>query len=109
MLQSEHYSRSRTWASWGDYDRNQFVRQCSATNVPYPFGNRHVNAKRLFSQVNGLKRKLGMAQALQHAGISLEGRHHSGIDDAWNIAALILQLAESDASALAVLDGQQNR
>jgi inhibitor of KinA sporulation pathway (predicted exonuclease) len=33
-----------------------------------------------------------MARALQIAGLPLEGRHHSGADDAWNIAALILQL-----------------
>ncbi|WP_406425482.1 hypothetical protein [Streptomyces sp. NBC_00842] len=31
-----------------------------------------------------------MAQALRVAGLPLEGRHHSGADNAWNIAALIL-------------------
>jgi inhibitor of KinA sporulation pathway (predicted exonuclease) len=38
-----------------------------------------------------------MAQALQVAGLPLEGRHHSGADDAWNIAALILDLAARSA------------
>ncbi|MFE0930127.1 hypothetical protein ACFW4O_26560 [Streptomyces mutabilis] len=28
------------------------------------------------------------------AGLPLEGRHHRGVDDAWNIAALVLGLAE---------------
>jgi inhibitor of KinA sporulation pathway (predicted exonuclease) len=34
-----------------------------------------------------------MAQALDLAGLPLDGRHHRGVDDAWNIAALILHLA----------------
>jgi inhibitor of KinA sporulation pathway (predicted exonuclease) len=34
-----------------------------------------------------------MAGALEFAGLPLEGRHHSGEDDAWNIAALVLGLA----------------
>ena len=62
--------------------------------MPYPFGNRHLNAKRPFSEAHCLKHKLGMAQALEHAGIPIEGRHHSGIDDAWNIGALVLHLTE---------------
>ncbi|GAA2642620.1 hypothetical protein [Nonomuraea recticatena] len=38
----------------------------------------------------------GMAQALQVAGLPLEGRHHRGEDDAWNIAALTLHLVSLD-------------
>ncbi|HET6285833.1 MAG TPA: hypothetical protein VFG15_03650 [Amycolatopsis sp.] len=33
-----------------------------------------------------------MAKALGLAGLPLEGRHHRGDDDAWNIVVLILQL-----------------
>ncbi|MFC3862567.1 hypothetical protein ACFOPQ_17525 [Deinococcus antarcticus] len=33
-----------------------------------------------------------MARALRHAGLPLEGSHHRGADDAWNIAALIGRL-----------------
>lgn len=90
LLEREHYSRSRPWASWGDYDRRQFQRQCAATGVRYPFGSRHTNAKRAFAEIRGLPRPLGMSSALQEAGLPLEGRHHRGVDDAWNIAALIL-------------------
>jgi inhibitor of KinA sporulation pathway (predicted exonuclease) len=35
-----------------------------------------------------------MAQALKIADLPLEGRHHRGDDDAWNIAALVLLLIE---------------
>ena len=92
-LAVDHEAGLRPWASWGDYDRNQFTVQCQAAGVRYPFGRRHTNAKLVFTQANELRKRPGMARALQIAGLPLEGRHHSGEDDAWNIAALILQLA----------------
>lgn len=93
QLARDHQAGERPWASWGDYDRKQFERQCQASGAPYPFGRRHLNAKLVFAEANGLRKRPGMAQALQMAGLPLEGRHHRGDDDAWNIAALILQLA----------------
>lgn len=92
VLGREHRAGSRPWASWGDYDRKQFERQCRASGVPSPFGARHTNAKAEFSRAHGLPRRLGMAQALEYAGLPLEGRHHRGDDDAWNIGALVLTL-----------------
>lgn len=94
ILLGEHRSDSRPWASWGDYDRHQFERQCKATGVRYPFGSRHTNVRRLFTEARGLRRRPGMAEALAIAGFPLEGRHHSGADDAWNIASLVIDLAE---------------
>ncbi len=91
-LRAEHRSRQRVWASWGEYDRNQFTRQCAASGVSYPFGTRHLNVKTLFSLVHGLDRELGMAGALRHAGHDLVGTHHRGVDDAWNIAGLLAAL-----------------
>jgi inhibitor of KinA sporulation pathway (predicted exonuclease) len=90
-LVAEHDARRRGWASWGDYDRKQFVRQCRATGVDYPFGNRHTNAKAVFA---GQGRQVGMARALELVGLPLEGRHHRGDDDSWNIAALVLLMVE---------------
>lgn len=94
VLRRDHHADSRLWASWGDYDRNQFRRQCAATGVPYPFSARHSNAKQLYAAAHQLPR-LGMAQALAHAGLPLEGRHHCGEDDAWNIAALVAGLVKA--------------
>ncbi|MBQ0963324.1 exonuclease domain-containing protein [Streptomyces sp. RK23] len=100
-LVREHGAGARPWASWGDYDRKQFVRQCAADGVPYPFGHpaerAHTNAKAVFTVAHGLRRRPGMAQALEIAGLPLTGRHHRGVDDAWNIAALVLRLAGRDA------------
>lgn len=92
-LERRFRARSRAWASWGDYDRKQFERQCAAGRVPYPFPSRHTNAKAAFAVAHGLRRRPGMADALVRAGLPLEGRHHRGEDDAWNIAALVLHLA----------------
>jgi inhibitor of KinA sporulation pathway (predicted exonuclease) len=92
VLVNEHDSAERPWASWGDYDRLQFSRQCAEGGVAYPFGEAHVNAKAVFGDALNGGRRTGMASALRKAGLPLEGRHHDGADDAWNIAALVLYL-----------------
>ena len=77
------------FGSWGDYDRNQFKQDSKFHNVPFPIAYPHVNLKQLFSKAQGLSKRYGMAEALQLAGIALEGTHHRGIDDARNIAKLL--------------------
>lgn len=77
------------FGSWGNYDRNQFKQDSQFHKLPFPIAYPHVNLKREFSRAQGLAKKYGMAQALQHMGISLEGIHHRGIDDARNIAKLL--------------------
>lgn len=94
-LRAEFRSASLPWASWGDYDRKQFQAQCAAAGTRYPFGSRHVNAKAVFTEAHKLRKRPGMAQALELACLPLEGRHHRGVDDAWNIAALILGLVKA--------------
>jgi inhibitor of KinA sporulation pathway (predicted exonuclease) len=95
LLAKEHGSNRRPWASWGDYDRKQFLRQC--TDTEYPFSGDHTNAKLRFTEAHGLRKRPGMAQALEIAGLKLEGRHHRGDDDSWNIAALVLHLRSRNA------------
>jgi inhibitor of KinA sporulation pathway (predicted exonuclease) len=77
------------FGSWGDYDRNQFKQDSKFHNIPFPIAYPHVNLKQLFSEAQGLSKRYGMAEALQLAGIELEGTHHRGIDDAKNIAKLL--------------------
>ncbi|MGW4246307.1 exonuclease domain-containing protein [Nocardia sp. NPDC004722] len=96
LLRREFRADSRPWASWGDYARKQFQAQCTGTVTAYPFGGRHTNAKRVFSEARGSRRRFGMAEALRAAGLPLEGTHHRGGDDAWNIAALIADMLEKD-------------
>jgi inhibitor of KinA sporulation pathway (predicted exonuclease) len=60
--------------------------------VSYPFGVSHLNVKTLFSIVHGLDREVGMDEALEQLGLAMEGTHHRGADDAWNIAAVLCEL-----------------
>jgi inhibitor of KinA sporulation pathway (predicted exonuclease) len=92
VLEDEYLSAERLWASYGDYDRRQFEKQCRETGVRFPFGPSHLNAKTLSSISKSLPAEVGLPQALALYGLNLEGTHHRGHDDAWNIAALLAEL-----------------
>lgn len=99
-LMHEYRSADRLWASWGDYDRKQFERLCRLFGVRYPFGPTHLNVKTLYSAVARQPRELGLETAYEQLGWHLEGRHHRGHDDAWNIAGILCLLVESSRSFL---------
>ena len=82
------------FGSWGDFDRKQFEQDSNFHKVPFPIAYPHVNLKQLFSEKLGLRKRYGMAKALQLAGLPLEGTHHRGIDDARSIAKLLPYILE---------------
>lgn len=82
----------RVWASWGDYDRTMFERQCQRENVEYPFGKTHINIKSLFSLHYRLDKGLPLGEALKYIGLEFEGTPHRGVDDALNIAKIFSHL-----------------
>lgn len=94
ILRKEYDSRDRVWASYGDYDRRQFERQCQDVGVSYPFGPTHMNVKTLYALAASAAREVGMATALEQLGLPLVGTHHRGVDDAANIAAILSQLLQ---------------
>lgn len=94
VLRREYQTRERLWASFGDYDRTMFQKQCEATGVPYPFGPRHLNVKTLFAVSRGLLNEIGMSEALALMGLPLEGTHHRGDDDAWNVAGILKAIVD---------------
>ena len=94
VLRHDFRSHERLWASWGDYDRRQFERNCSARGLGYPFGIGHLNVKTLFAAGAGLSREVGMDEACHQVGIEMEGVHHRGVDDAWNIAKVLCLLLQ---------------
>ena len=81
--------RRALFCSWGDYDKNQLAQDCAHHRMQLPFGRTHLNVKRRFSEVLGEPKKFGMDGALRRVGLTLEGVHHRGIDDARNIARLL--------------------
>ena len=92
ILKDDYLSRERTWASYGQYDWFQFRKECEKKNVPYPFSSCHINIKNLFALKNRLSKERGMAKALRMYDIPLEGIHHRGKDDAYNIAKILRKL-----------------
>lgn len=84
----EQYKNS-IFCSWGDYDKKQLERDAKYHNIPYPMGNEHLNIKKQFSLALRTRKHYGMARALKTAGLSLDGTHHRGIDDARNLAKLM--------------------
>ncbi|WP_066383449.1 3'-5' exonuclease [Anabaena sp. CA = ATCC 33047] len=80
------------FCSWGNYDKKQFIQDCEFHHVPYPFSAEHINIKKEFSDYLGVSKGFGMAKALQHLGLELQGTHHRGIDDARNIASIYRQI-----------------
>ena len=99
ILAQEYHAPARLWASYGDYDRKQFERNCARRSgefgIPYPFGPTHLNVKTLVAVACGWSREVGMCEALKRMGLPLEGTHHRGGDDAWNIAAILSRVLRS--------------
>lgn len=89
LLTNEYNTKQRAWASWGDYDRLQFERECSRKAINYPYSVKHMNLKTLYAIHRGWVKETGMADALHIQGLKLEGRHHKGVDDAWNIGRIL--------------------
>ena len=89
LLKAEYQSHRRTWASYGDYDRLQFIRQCEEEGIPYPFGRTHINVKNLLALNLGLPKEVGLQRGTSLLGLTFEGTIHRGMYDAWNIAAVL--------------------
>lgn len=87
ILEKEYNSRNRLWVSWGAFDRRMFFDQCKRRNVRYPLNDKHANLKKVF-QIHYGERK-GLPFAFEQVGLTMEGTHHRGVDDAYNIARLL--------------------
>jgi 3'-5' exoribonuclease 1 len=88
------------FASWGEYDQRQFLRDCVRHRVSYPFDG-HWNVKRAAARALGRK-PAGMAETLAVLGLGLEGTHHRGLDDARNVLRIVeAALAAEREQALA--------
>ena len=90
--------RDTLWCSYGEFDRIKLATDGRASvnglygihrnDNPFAQMRIHLNIKTLFALKKGLRSEVGMDKALRIAGLKLEGRHHNGADDAFNIAKL---------------------
>jgi inhibitor of KinA sporulation pathway (predicted exonuclease) len=78
-----------TWASWGDYDRKQFARDCARHGTENPLQLPHENARRIFTTQQQIGTAVSLAMACELAEIKLEGNYHRALDDAINTARLL--------------------
>ncbi|MBT7914551.1 exonuclease domain-containing protein [Candidatus Bathyarchaeota archaeon] len=92
LLRKGFSSKRRVFASWGNYDRRQFERQCTRMGVPYPFGPSHLNVKDLFALQKRLTQQVNTMQAMEMIGMDPVGTWHVGRDDAFNIARVLRHL-----------------
>ncbi len=92
LLKETYQTQRRTWASYGDYDRLKFQDQCEARGEAYPFGRTHINVKNLLALHLGLDREVNLQTAARLMGLTFEGTIHRGVDDAWNIAAVLARM-----------------
>ena len=83
----------------GDWDlKTMLPGQCKYLGIPVPnYFHRWINIKQVFRNVTGHK-ATGMPGMLRHLGLSLDGRHHSGIDDSKNIAKILIKLVKMSPS-----------
>ena len=77
------------WASWGDFDRHIFEKQCKREGVNYPFGPTHFNVKALYALLMRKRKQCSVEEATEELGWEFEGRPHNGQDDTNNIARIL--------------------
>jgi inhibitor of KinA sporulation pathway (predicted exonuclease) len=91
--------RDILFASWGAYDQKQLRQDCAYHRVHYPFGDNHLNLKKTFAERHRGK-KFGLNRALRLLGLSFEGIHHRGIDDARNIWRIVSSITDGNLTEL---------
>lgn len=92
-------TKDNVWFSYGEYDRIKLDSVGRASlgelyGIPHndnPFAQMrgHFNVKTLMALKEGLAKEMGMERALKFYGLTLDGRHHNGADDAANIAKIV--------------------
>lgn len=73
-----HHRPGSFWGNWGNYDRKQIERECARHDIANPLAElEHRNLKATFAKRRKIK-QVGMATALQIAGLPLEGGFFRG-------------------------------
>nr|CAD7399242.1 unnamed protein product [Timema cristinae] len=83
----------------GPWDMGRFLYgQCKISDIPYPqFAKKWVNIRKVFSNFYKCKR-FCLKLMLEHIEMIFEGRPHCGLDDARNIARVLLRMVKDGAS-----------
>lgn len=80
------------WVSWGQYDFNQLNTDCKRAGIQSPLdGITHYNLKEIEAAHAG-RRQIGLDGAVAEHKLTWHGTHHRGVDDAVNVANILLKL-----------------
>ena len=90
-LKAKYDSERKVWASYGNFDRQQFISQCEREGLRYPLSHDHVNVKLVVALHSGWAKAKGLTRALSALKMKHEGRHHDAEDDAVNAARLLFR------------------
>ncbi|CAF2577963.1 unnamed protein product [Rotaria sp. Silwood2] len=92
-LLSSSNKRKLAFATDGPWDFAKFLpMQCHLSSITYPrWAKKWINIRKEFAIFYPVRR-CGIDKMLGNLGLSFDGRHHSGIDDAINIARITLGL-----------------
>ncbi|MNC31209.1 sporulation inhibitor KapD [compost metagenome] len=85
------------WVSWGQYDFNQLKTDLKRAGCTSPLDNvTHYNLKEIEAAVMG-RRQVGLNGAVAEHKLEWHGTHHRGVDDAVNVANILLKLIKDIA------------
>jgi inhibitor of KinA sporulation pathway (predicted exonuclease) len=80
------------WASWGDYDARQLERDAGFAACPSLLeALPHFNARKWHAGLYDNRSK-GLMQTVESLGLKWQGNYHRGIDDAKNVASIIMEM-----------------
>lgn len=82
-----------TFCSWGPYDWQQIQSDCRQHQVTILPITEHFDVSSMFTKRYGKRR--AHRGAMVHLGITPEGRHHRGLDDARNVAKVLQHLIQN--------------
>lgn len=97
-------TKDNLWFSFGEYDRVKLSSNVGEKggvfelygirreDNPFAQMRAHFNVKTLMALKEGLAKEMGMDRALKYYGLTLDGRHHNGADDAANIAKIVTKV-----------------
>ena len=85
------FSADYLLVTWGKEDVSLLTNDCLRHQLEIDWLEPHLNLKRAFRNLRGLRKPLGLLKCLELEGFEFEGSHHRAIDDAINTVKIFRQ------------------
>lgn len=100
LFEKKYGAKNRLLVTDSEDELDTVRAQCELLGLPCPFGGGYLNVSALISILTGDLRNLSLPEKLALFGLSFEGSLHSGKDDSYNIARLLLAAREKGKISL---------